>query len=221
MFDTTEQSGLQFPTSVPLAEKYRPRTIGEFIGLEKPRKVISGFAKRPTSCAWVFVGPSGVGKSTLALALATELKADFHHIPSQRCNVETINETVRMCWYVPRFGAFHLVLVDEADKMTPSAQLALLSKLDSTDPPPNTIFVFTCNQTDLLEARFLSRTRVLEFSSYGMRDALASFLKRVWEAETSGAPGPDFARMAKDSCNNVRDALNTLEVELLSRDGEA
>ena len=40
------------------------------------------------------------------------------------------------------------MLVDEADRMTPAAQLALLSKLDATAIPPNTIFIFTCNETD-------------------------------------------------------------------------
>ena len=68
-----------------------------------------------------------------------------------------------------RIGGFHLVLVDEADKMSNAAQLHFLSKLDATAFPPQTIFVFTCNTTDGLEARFLSRTRQIEFSSYGWR----------------------------------------------------
>lgn len=52
--------------------------------------------------------------------------------------------------------------------MTPAAQLAFLSKLDATAFPPNTIFIFTCNSVDSLEARFLSRCRRVDFSSYGM-----------------------------------------------------
>jgi len=51
----------------------------------------------------------------------------------------------------------------EADGMTNPAQLALLSKLDATAFPPNTIFVFTCNGTDGLEPRFISRCRTVEF----------------------------------------------------------
>jgi hypothetical protein len=52
--------------------------------------------------------------------------------------------------------------------MTNAAQLALLSKLDSTDPASNTIWIFTANDTERLERRFLSRCKVLEFSSYGL-----------------------------------------------------
>lgn len=209
------QSTLSFPQ--PLAEKYRPRTIGDFIGLEKQRKVLGAFALRPVSCAWLFLGPSGVGKSTMALALCEQLKAELHHIPSQKCNAQAIDEVVRMCWYAPMVaGGFHLVLVDEADQMSNAAQLALLSKLDSTAAPPNTIWIFTANDTSRLEARFLSRTRVLEFSSYGMRAELAALLAKVWQSET-GTPGTlNWERIAKESNTNVRDALQTLEIELLA-----
>jgi hypothetical protein len=100
--------------------------------------------------------------------------------------------------------------------MSYPAQLAFLSKLDATAFPPNTIFVFTCNAVDSLEARFLSRCRRVEFSSYGMADGIAGLLQRIWEAETGTTAKPNFARMAKDSANNVRDALMSLEVELLS-----
>jgi replication-associated recombination protein RarA len=211
----TPQASLSFP--VPLAEKYRPRTIADFIGLEKQRKVLSAFAKRPCSCAWLFLGPSGIGKSTMALALADELKAELHKIPSQKCNLQSIEDTVRMCWYATLTpGGFHVILADEADQMTPAAQLALLSKLDSTDPAPNTIWIFTANDTSRLEKRFLSRTRVLEFSAYGMRNELAGLLAKVWESETGQIGTVDFERMAKDSTNNVRDALQCLEIELLA-----
>ena len=77
------QTDLAFPQS--LAEKYRPTRIADFIGLERPKRVLSVFCSRPASGAWLFVGPSGVGKSTMALTLAAELQAELHKIPSQKC----------------------------------------------------------------------------------------------------------------------------------------
>ena len=125
-----------------------------------------------------------------------------------------------MCHYAPMYpsGArMHLVLIDEADHMTQPAQLALLSKLDATAFPPATVFVFTANATDGLEKRFLSRCRVLEFSSYGIAAEAASLLALVWESEApKEATAPDFKRLVKDSTNNVRDALNRLELEILT-----
>jgi len=202
----------------PLAEKYRPQTIAEFVGLEKPKKIMAKFAASPYPSAWIFAGPSGVGKTSMALALASQIGAELHHLPSGKCSAQSIEDAVRVCHYLPMTpGGLHLVLVDEADKMTPAAQLALLSKLDSTAFPPNTVFVFTANTLDGLEPRFLSRTRQIEFSSYGMAGAIAGLLRHVWQAEGgSEADAPDVERISKNSRNNVRDALMTLEVELLA-----
>ncbi len=211
----TPQSSLAFPQ--PLAEKYRPRRIADFIGLDKPKRILAGFAASPKNAALIFVGESGLGKTTMALAMAEEMEAEVHLIPSQKCTVENVEDVTRMCWYATRkVNGFHLVVVDEADQMTEKAQLALLSKLDSTARPPQTIFIFTCNSTKGLEKRFLSRCIVVEFSNYALRGELAEFLAKVWQSET-GRPGElNFERIAKDSTNNVREALNRLEVELLA-----
>ena len=209
------QSSLDFPQ--PLTEKYRPLTIAGFIGLEKQKRILAGFVKRPKSSAWFFIGPPGVGKSTMALALASELGAELHHIPSQKANVQNLDDVVRMCWYVPKTGKFHLVLVDEVNDCSSAFQLALYSKLDSTDPAPNTIWVFTANADDRLQKAFLSRCNVLEFSSYGMRVVLAELLADVWQKETGTTGTLDWERIAKDSTNNVRAALSALEMELLAQ----
>jgi DNA polymerase III gamma/tau subunit len=205
---------LPFPQS--LAEKYRPRTITEFVGLEKPKRILAKFAAHPYPSAWLFVGPSGVGKTSMAQALCGEIKGELTHIPSQKCTAQAIEEACCHCHFVPLTGGFHVVLIDEADRMTPAAQLALLSKLDATAFPPNTVFIFTCNSTDGLEPRFLSRCRVIEFSSYGMAGEIADYLDKVWHMEGGNGNAPDLARLAKESRNNVRDALMKLEVELMA-----
>lgn len=211
-----EQPSLGFPMS--LAEKYRPRRLANFVGLDKPKKIMSALAARPYSSNWIFTGASGTGKSTMAMALAEEIPAELHLIPSQKCTAQAIEDTRRSCQYVPREGfKFHLVLIDEADRMSDAAQIALLSKLDSTDPAPDTIWIFTSNDTSRLEPRFLSRCRVLEFSSYGLNGQATALLERIWQAEApAGSPQPNFQRLVKEASNNVRAALMAVEMELLS-----
>jgi replication-associated recombination protein RarA len=201
---------------MPLAEKYRPRVIADFAGLDKPKRILAKFAVNPYQSAWIFIGPPGTGKTTMALALAETLKAEVNHIPSQQCHVANVEDVIRQCWYVPVSGGFHLVLVDEADKMSNAAQLHFLSKLDATAFPPQTIFIFTCNATEGLESRFLSRTRQIEFSSYGLAAEAARLLESIRHREATDAPAPNFARIVKESSNNIRDALMCLETELLS-----
>jgi replication factor C small subunit len=209
------QNAICFPQ--PLSEKYRPVKIADFIGLETPKKIMTKLAANPYQSDWIFYGPSGLGKTTMALALALEMPAELHHIPSQNCTAAEIERITRICNFVPMAGCkMHIVLVDEADRMTEGAQIALLSKLDSTAHPPNTIFIFTCNSKDGLEKRFLSRCRPVDFSSYGIAKEAADLLRRIWKSEANDAPEPKFERIVKDSCNNVRDALMNLEVELMA-----
>jgi DNA polymerase III delta prime subunit len=153
----------------------------------------------------------------MALALCEAIGGELHHIPSQSCNVATVEDVTRQCHYVPRNNTLHVVLVDESDQMTPASQLSFLSKLDGTAFPPQTVFIFTANDTERLQDRFLSRCMVLQFQSHGMAKEAASLLERIWQQEVGDATEkPNFLRMVQDSKNNVRDAVNSLQVELLS-----
>jgi replication-associated recombination protein RarA len=209
------QPNLDFP--VALTERYRPHSIAEFVGLAKPKALCAKLAARPFPSAWLFVGASGTGKTTMAMALAEMIPAEVHHIPSQECTVANIQEKRRICQYVPAAGyKMHMILVDEADRMSDAAQVALLSQLDSTNFPPDTIFVFTCNDSTRLEPRFLSRLRVIEFSSYGMAVDAADLLRKIWaENAPVTAAQPNFARIVKESNNNIRESLMRLETELM------
>lgn len=214
------QTGFDFPQ--PLTEKYRPSKLADFVGLEKVKRAMGKLVAKPYQSAWFFLGASGTGKTTMALAIAAEMPAQLHHISSKECTLETVKEIARACHFMPRQfsdwkpSKMHLVIVDEADQMSYPAQLAFLSLLDSTAFPPNTIFVFTANDTTNLEARFMSRVRVLDFSSYGISGAVTELLQKVWLQETSNpVETPNFSRIVKDSCNNVRASLMALETEIM------
>jgi len=200
-----------------LTDKYRPTSINGFVGLDKAKKVCGKLASKPFDSSWLFVGASGTGKTTLALALVSELEAELHHIPSGNCTVDAIKELRSRLAYLPPMGKrYHVVLIDEADQMTVQAQLALLSMLDATNAPQQTIFIFTCNETERFEARFISRCGVIEFSSYGIAKDATALLSDVWTNEADpDAVAPNFARIVKESNNNIRAALLTLQNELM------
>ncbi len=204
-----------------LTEKYRPQEIDGFAGLDKPKKILGRFASNPYEASFLLSGPPGTGKTTMALALAKAIGGELQHVPSQKCTVEAVEKIRQRTAYLPMFGGWHVVLVDEADSMSRQAQLALLSLLDATDAPAKTIWIFTCNETDGLEKRFLSRCIQVEFSKYGLNGTGSSFLREVWEAEVVNLKQlaliePDFSRILKNSGNNLRDALMVLERELLT-----
>ena len=173
------------------------------------------FTASPYASAWLLTGPAGTGKTTLAYAIAATIGGQIHHIASRNCNLETVGQVCYDCHSYPMFAKspWHIVIVDEADRMTPAAQLAFLSILDGTEAPPETIFIFTANATKGLEPRFLSRTRVIEFDLAPDTDGAAAFLTRVWKAETH-AELPDLAQLFAACDCNLRDALMKLEIKI-------
>jgi Holliday junction resolvasome RuvABC ATP-dependent DNA helicase subunit len=70
---------LEFPRS--LWEKYAPETLDQFIGLDRAKAVFGSFVRKPFASAWLLLGPSGTGKTTMGLAVAKALSAELHHVP--------------------------------------------------------------------------------------------------------------------------------------------
>jgi replication-associated recombination protein RarA len=210
------QPSFDFPQS--LTEKYRPRQIADFVGIPKAKKLCANLASNPREISLIFSGPSGTGKTTLALALAESMPAELYHVPSQNCTLAEVQKIRQMCQYYPMSGfPMRLVLIDEADQMSPAAQIAFLSLLDATGKLPKTVTIFTCNSLDGLEPRFLSRCMPVEFSSYGISAETIALLERIWGIEApKDAKKPDFARICKNACNNIRASLMMLDSELLT-----
>jgi len=202
-----------FPQS--LTEAYKPASIDGFVGLEKQKRILSNLAANPKPCALLFDGAPGSGKTSMAFVFAGAINAEVHHIGSQEATIENVKSVVHFCHYVPQAGKqWHVIVIDEADKMTAAVQLYLLSKLDGSEPVPGSIFVLTCNGTDALQDRFLSRLLKLpKFNSYGAGNDIRTLLARIWTERANGLPMPD---MSEVPTGNVREALQWLEVELLA-----
>ena len=76
--------------------------------------------------------------------------------------------------------------------------------------------MLTTNDPSRFEPRLLSRLHSVEFSSYGLNSEASELLERVWNSEApTDAAKPNFSRLVKDACNNVRGALMALETKIM------
>jgi len=218
------QTGFEFPQ--PLTEKYRPTQIAEFVGLDKVKRGMTRFVANPSALNFLYLGKSGTGKTAMAFAVANAIPAEIHHLASKECTLEALQTLVKQCHYMPRMFndwtpcKWHCWIIDEADQMSPAAMIAMLSILDGTNRPPNTIIILTANDDSNLNpdgsGRFMSRLVKFDFSNYGISSEVTDLLQRVWLRETSNpVETPNFQRIVKDSQNNVRASLMALETEIM------
>ena len=208
---------------VSLTEKYQPRRISDFAGLKTAKTLMGKLAQSPWESSWLLCGAPGTGKTSMAFAVAKQLNAEVHHVPSSRCDKAMVEKLVYDCNFVPMFGCsnWHVVIIDEIDAITTAAQNALLSVLDGSGHfPKNSIWFFTCNQTGKLEQRFLSRCRVIPFAAMADASELGDFLYGVWFDEAPAtATAPLMHQIFSETDGNVRAALMAIELELMMLPG--
>ena len=234
LYTPTAERGLQRdlnltarpPEPKSLTEKYRPRTLAELVGQGCAVFRLETFLEAPYSTAFLFTGPTGVGKTTAALCLAAELGAvefgGLDIIKSGAQDAEAVLAALDNLRFTPMLGSgWKVVIVDEADYMSPKAAQVWLSALE--DLPPRSIIVFTTNKPDKFPDRFLDRCEHVPFESSGtthMQDAQA-LVTEVWVQETGGDDTPRVEDLAglidADGQISYRRVLRALEPVLTAR----
>lgn len=195
------------PDDVPmnLVEKYRPRSLSDVLGQGYIVHSLQSFAAAPHPTAFLFSGPTGVGKTSAALALAHDLGVDrfwgLIHVKAGENNADSIEDVLRQLRLAcPAGSGWKLVLVDEADYMSQKAKNLWLSILE--DLPPRSIVVFTTNDASKFEQRFIDRCEHFAFSADGrsLRQDGEHLVRSIWRAEDVPGDAP--------SLNQLGDAIN-------------
>jgi len=157
-------------------EKYRPKTIDGYVFRdEHQKKQVERWVKEGTIPHLLFSGNAGIGKTTLARILLNELQVndlDILEINASRTNsVEDVRDRIVNFVQMIPFGAFKVVLLDEADYMSPNAQAALRGVMEEYHTTAR--FILTCNYPNrvipALHSRcqgfHIERTDITEFTA--------------------------------------------------------
>ena len=129
-------------------EKYRPRTITDYVFRdEEQRKQVQSWIDSGAIPHLLFSGAPGVGKTTLAKILINEIGVDQFDMleinASRENSVDTIRDKITGFVQTMPFGAFKVVLLDEADYMSPNGQAALRGVMETYHATAR--FILTCN----------------------------------------------------------------------------
>jgi replication factor C small subunit len=129
-------------------EKWRPRTVADYVFRdEAQRKQVQGWIDSGAIPHLLFSGAPGVGKTTLAKILINELDVNEYDVleinASRENSVDTIREKITGFVATMPFGAFKVVLLDEADYISPNGQAALRGVMETYHASAR--FILTCN----------------------------------------------------------------------------
>lgn len=129
-------------------EKYRPRTIADYVFRDDgQRQQVQAWIDAQSIPHLLFSGAPGVGKTTLAKILINQLGIDDYDVleinASRENSVDTIRDKITGFVQTMPFGAFKIVLLDEADYISPNGQAALRGVMETYHASAR--FILTCN----------------------------------------------------------------------------
>ena len=144
-------------------EKYRPTTLEEYVGNETIKNKISDYLKQGSIQNLLFHGVAGTGKTTLAKLIAKNLNCDLLYInASDERGIDTIREKIIPFASSMSFNDIKIVILDEADYITPQAQATLRNTIESCSK--TTRFILTCNYLERIISPLQSRCQTFEIT---------------------------------------------------------
>ena len=159
-------------------EKYRPATVDGYVFRDNhQREQVQSWIKQGTIPHLLFSGNAGIGKTTLAKILFNELEIqdlDILEINASRTNsVEDVRDKIVNFVQMIPFGDFKVVLLDEADYLSPNAQAALRGVMEEYHTTAR--FILTCNYPNRIIPALHSRCQGFHIE----RVDVAEFTARV------------------------------------------
>lgn len=207
-----------------LTRKYRPHTFEDIVSQEHVSNTIQNAIKQNRlSHAYMFCGPRGVGKTTMARVLARTINEIDSSVDGESLNttlnivemdaasnnkvddVHHLRESVRI---PPQNGRYKVFIVDEVHMLSKAAFNALLKTLE--EPPEHAIFIFATTEPHKVLPTILSRVQRFDFKRIAVEE-IVQRLRKISLDEDISIDEESLHVIAKKADGALRDALGLMD----------
>ena len=206
-------------------EKFRPRNLDEYVGSEAVKQRFGIFIEKGEIPHLLFHGKAGTGKTTMAKILVNNIDCDDIYInASDERGIDIIRNKIKNFASTVGFSKWKVVVLDEADYLTPESQAALRNMMETF--ADRTRFILTCNYPEKVIPAIQSRCQTFKIEPPSMKDIAvrcatilndegiefnAVDLKTIIETNY-----PDIRKVMGDLQSNVVDDVLELSSDLLN-----
>lgn len=203
-----------------LYRKHRPKSLSEIIGQEHITQTLSKAVQQgKISHAYLFTGPKGVGKTSIARIMAHQINGlpyidDSSHLDiieidaASNRRIDEIRELRDKVYVAPTSAKYKVYIIDEVHMLTKEAFNALLKTLE--EPPAHAVFILATTDAHKLPDTIISRTQRFSFKPVD-QTKVVDHLKSIAEAENIIASDEAFELLASHGEGSFRDSISLLD----------
>jgi len=217
------------------ARKYRPSTFDRVLGQDSITSTLkSSIKNKQLAQSFLFCGPRGVGKTSLARILAKTINCETLSENLDACNscvsctsfnenssfniheldaasnnsVDDIRNLVDQVRFAPQIGEYNIYIIDEVHMLSSQAFNAFLKTLE--EPPKHAKFILATTEKHKIIPTILSRCQIFDFKKVSINDIISN-LKYVAEKESVSFEDSALHLIAEKSDGALRDSLSLFD----------